>query len=387
MEKKKGKEYDDKCGELIFDGEYLNEKMNNWKYRDYIIGNHHDCCGRRHSDDWELEDEENTKNKNILKFEGEYLNGKRNWKGKEYDNNGKVIYKGEYLDGKRWNGKGKEYDNNGKLIYEGKYLNGERNCKGKEYDNNSKPIYEGEYLNWKIFENKHNKIHFHLLRVEGNLKNGFLDGIVKYYHNGNLEYEGEYLNGERNGKEKEYNVHATLCRSPNNTLLFEGEYLNHKKWNGKGKEFDRKNNLIFEGKYLNGKRWEGLIYNKEENLEYQIKNGNGKVKEIYNDFYKTIFEGEYINGEKNGKFKIFYSYNKLESEGQYINGKMHGKIIEYIGSFKGEYEYINGEKNGLCKEYSEEILIFEGYYLNGEKNGKCKVFFRSNGKLELKENI
>ena len=29
-------------------------------------------------------------------------------KGKEYNYNGKLIYEGEYLNGKRWNGKGKE---------------------------------------------------------------------------------------------------------------------------------------------------------------------------------------------------------------------------------------------------------------------------------------
>ena len=31
-------------------------------------------------------------------------------------------------------GKGKEYKN-GKIIFEGEYLNGQRNGKGKEYDN------------------------------------------------------------------------------------------------------------------------------------------------------------------------------------------------------------------------------------------------------------
>ena len=36
-----------------------------------------------------------------------------------------VIQEGEYINGKR-NGKGKEYDYNGKLIFEGEYLNGER---------------------------------------------------------------------------------------------------------------------------------------------------------------------------------------------------------------------------------------------------------------------
>ena len=40
-------------------------------------------------------------------------------------------------------------------------------------------------------------------------------------------FEGEYLNGERNGKEKEYDC----------VLIFEGEYLNGKR-NGKRKEYN-----------------------------------------------------------------------------------------------------------------------------------------------------
>jgi len=38
------------------------------------------------------------------------------------------------------------YKNNGKLVYEGEYLNGERNGKGKEYYNNGKLEFEGEFL-------------------------------------------------------------------------------------------------------------------------------------------------------------------------------------------------------------------------------------------------
>ena len=57
-------------------------------------------------------------------YEGEFLNGLRNGKGKEYDYNGHLLFEGEFLKGKR-NGKGKEYLN-GELIFEGEYLNGER---------------------------------------------------------------------------------------------------------------------------------------------------------------------------------------------------------------------------------------------------------------------
>ena len=45
------------------------------------------------------------RNFNII-FEGEYLNDKRNGKGVEYNKKGKIRFKGEYLNGKMWDGKG-----------------------------------------------------------------------------------------------------------------------------------------------------------------------------------------------------------------------------------------------------------------------------------------
>ena len=44
-----------------------------------------------------------------LKFEGEYINGNIHGKGKEYYKNGILKFEGEYLNGERWNGKEKEY--------------------------------------------------------------------------------------------------------------------------------------------------------------------------------------------------------------------------------------------------------------------------------------
>ena len=45
-----------------------------------------------------------------IKFEGEYLNGKRNGKGKEYWN-GKIIFEGEYVNDNEWIGN--KYDESG----------------------------------------------------------------------------------------------------------------------------------------------------------------------------------------------------------------------------------------------------------------------------------
>ena len=50
---------------------------------------------------------------------------------------GESIFEGEYLNDKRWNGKLKEYNFNGILKLKGEYLNGKVyiNKKRKHYDN------------------------------------------------------------------------------------------------------------------------------------------------------------------------------------------------------------------------------------------------------------
>ena len=125
-------------------------------------------------------------------FEGEYLNRKKNGKGKEYDNNGKIIFDGEYLKGEK-HGKGKEYYNHGNVLFEGEYINGKRwngigyytsnikayELKGgeglvKEYDNQCRLIFEGKYLNGEKW-----------------------DGIYYlYYSNGKFRSRLKFLNGQ-----------------------------------------------------------------------------------------------------------------------------------------------------------------------------------------------
>ena len=51
----------------------------------------------------------------------------------------------------------------------------------------------------------------------------------------------------RNEQWKEFNNYDTK-------LIFEGDYLNGERWNGKGKEYNNYEKLIYEGEYLNGKR-------------------------------------------------------------------------------------------------------------------------------------
>ena len=81
-----------------------------------------------------------------LKFEGEYSNDIK-INGKEYYTNGKIRFEGEYKNEKMWNGK--IYDVNGKA-YEIKNGCG----KIKDYDLWCKLEFEGEYLNGEKMERK-----------------------------------------------------------------------------------------------------------------------------------------------------------------------------------------------------------------------------------------
>ena len=170
---------------------------------------------------------------NYKYFTGRYIEYESNRIGKEIDYIDKIIrFEGEYLNGKR-HGKGKEYNNNGKLIFEGEYLNGKRHGKGKEF-------------------------------------NAY----------GNLTFEGEYLNGQKNGKGREY--------------YYSGAFFNNK--------IDGK--LAFEGEYFNNKKWNGIGYDTEGNIIYKLNNNINNIINLSNAlfnnklFFKKNFSHEIFINEK-----------------------------------------------------------------------------------------
>ena len=89
-----------------------------------------------------------------------------------------------------------------------------------KYNKSLQKIFDINIINFKYFSRKY-------IIYESN-------GIGKEYfgYDNQLIYEGGFLNGERNGKGKEY-----YCTRELRKLNFEGEYLNGKRI-GKGKEYD-----------------------------------------------------------------------------------------------------------------------------------------------------
>ena len=145
-------------------------------------------------------------------------------------------------------------------------------------------------------------------KLSGKIKIMGFNGYGKEYDSGSMKLLF-YLNGQSNGKGKEYN--------DNGKLVFEGEYLKGQK--SKGKEYDvvpeigfiniknnieiNENYIAFEGEYLNDKKW------------------NGMLKEYFNNFdFDLSFEGNYKNGDKNGECIEYYDNGKIKFKGEYLNG-------------------------------------------------------------------
>ena len=117
---------------IKFDGEYKNDLKWNGKGYDALnniagILNNGNGKIKEYNEDGKLE------------FEGEYLNDKKNGFGKNFYENGNIEFEGEFKDGLK-NGKGKKYDYDGNLIFEGEFLNGKK-INGKGFDESGNELY------------------------------------------------------------------------------------------------------------------------------------------------------------------------------------------------------------------------------------------------------
>ena len=264
-------------------------------------------------------------------FEGEFLNGKK-FNGKQYDEQNRLIFEGEYLNGKKWKGKGTIYYKKN-ILFQGTYFKGKRwNGSIRTIDCSDKIIFEG------------------------NLVNGLISKEGKEYYEGKLIFEGNYLSGLRNGDGIEYdNIHGKK--------IFEGEYLYG--YRKKGKAYVN-GVLEFKGEYFFEKKWNGVGFDENQNVIYKLNNGNGKIRE-YNDATNTLeFEGEYKNGQRDGKGKEFQN-GEIIFEGEYKNGQRDGKGKEFeYGLLKFEGEFYGGLRHGKGKQYFGHSLFYEVEYKFGE---------------------
>jgi hypothetical protein len=165
--------------------------------------------------------------------------------------------------------------------------------------------------------------------------------------------------------------------------------------NGKGLRYNKEINHIYKGDFYNGFRHgKGKDYRSNSKYEGEFEKDKkcGKGKIVFDSGDK--YEGEFRDNKFNGYGHYIWFKNGHEYEGHYLNGKFHGEGFYKWG--KNEYykgEYVNGVKEGKGEiSYADGKKFFVNF-TNGKPNGiglfqdkdgnKCEVEF-INGKINKK---
>ena len=159
-------------------------------------------------------------------------------------------------------------------------------------------------------------------------------------------------------------------------MNWERELRNYKNYKGKDKERE----LIFDGEFKNEERWNGKAYNNLSEFSYI----NGKVEGnivVYDYINHELFEGEYKNGEKyNGKLKTYFDdiNHIIKREVEIKNGEIDGNGREYYGNKRLKYLgiYKNGKPNGNGILYYEFFghIKYIGEFKNRMRHGKGEEY-------------
>ena len=176
-----------------------------------------------------------------------------------------------------------------------------------------------------ILNNEEKIIYENGIYYIGQFENNRPNGKGKlYYNNGNILYEGDFINGKREGFGKYIDKNGDV---------YEGQWLNGKK-HGEGKIFYKNGDLLYEGDFVKGKK-------------------EGKGKYIYKNF--NYYIGQWLNDLPDGTGTIYYKNGDILYEGEFVKGKYEGlgKFIHkngnyYIGDF------VNDKRHGKGKEYKKD---------------------------------
>ena len=231
---------------------------------------------------------------------------------------------------------------------------------GVEYSPDGEKLYEGLFMNNKPKEGKNIKLY----ELDGDLKyeGDFLDGQFHGYGTlyeksdyrqkrissefNNIYYIGEFKSNKFNGQGKIYKNHYL-----GKDLFYEGNFVNDN-YSGKGKIYYQNKEIFYEGQFENNNIFgKGIKYYKNGKIKFQGTFSNNKCTQgiYYSPDGIKLYEGEFKNEiPLESENIIIYDNNTNKIyEGEIHNGLYEGKGIEY------------------CPLIKDKIL-FDGYFKNNE---------------------
>jgi antitoxin component YwqK of YwqJK toxin-antitoxin module len=317
-----------------------------------------------------------------------YLIGKKNgwyYKYKKDPSNGVYLWSTELFAGNRKEGTASIYFPDGKILQTIPYNSGKKEGLSKEFDKEGNIITLFEYNNDFLISRE---------RINRLDSKGLKQGEWKeFYPNGGIKSEKSYKDDLMHGYYKEKDNRGKLVL----TMLYENGSIVKSNVEDEPdieivNKYDQDGKMIYNGPYRNkvpvgihreygkdGKVINAFIYNDNglmlsEGIVDDAGNRNGKWKDFYSNG-KVQAEGQFTDNRRTGMWKFYNITEKAEQTGSYNNGRPDGLWKWYYdnGTLLREEEYFQGQRDGSCTEYSVSgEIIAQGQYSDGEKNGQWK---------------
>lgn len=265
----------------------------------------------------------------------------------------------------------KEFYPNGKIKRKLNYKNGKLNGNLIEYNNLGKPIKTKEYKNDSLICDS--------VKIKFNISDR-----QEFYENGNIKFEGSFIDSIPIGLHKFYSVDGTVITGKkfdnNGILISSGNVDSLNKKNGKWLLYYPTGEIKAKGNYIrNVRTGKWTFYYKNQAIE-QVGNylrgyPTGEWKLFYNSGKLWRIEN-LTKGKNNGKFTEFAENGDTLLSGEYIDGEKEGYWIYNIGDHIEKGNYVSGLKDGLWKYYySNGNKMFIGSFVQGQENGKFTYFY------------
>mmetsp|Transcript_19619 Transcript_19619/g.27377 ORF Transcript_19619/g.27377 Transcript_19619/m.27377 type:complete len:906 (+) Transcript_19619:95-2812(+) len=285
--------------------------------------------------------------KDKKKYQGNFLNNKREGYGVLYDTDGKIEYDGFWKNDKR-DGAGTWNDYKTETTYKGEWKNDEYHGKGSLKTPGAS--YDGEWKNGQQ-EGKGNMLFASGDRYDGDWKANKPDGKgVLVFANGD-KYDGEWKQGNQEGRG---------CMTFASGVKYDGQWKNNRQdgkgtmWFTNGDRYEGDWKLDHqEGRgvmfYANGDRYEG---------EWKKDKREGMGTMVWND--GTVFEGEWKNNKIEGRGSLITT-NGDKYEGEFKTNKMEGRgVMVYANGDKYDGEWKNNKRHGVGKQLFLDGSVYEG---------------------------
>lgn len=221
------------------------------------------------------------------------------------------LFEGYFLNGKK-NGRGKYIWANGN-VYDGNWVDGKCTGKGR-ISWSSGASFDGEWKDNQMSEGKYSYADGSV--YEGSFKNGKRDGYGKRIYKDGDKYEGRWQSGSRNGK----GVYTWADGD-----VYDGEWKDDKRCGvGRMVMYGKAGpDALNAGEVFIKYSYDGEWLDNREHGHGICREGKGTVAGM-----DKVYEGEWVNGKKCGRFVWHFLHRDGETGKSYIDFYEDGNLIE-----------------------------------------------------------